>query len=61
LILPTLPVLDRALDLVTRYSLSHWDSMILGACQVAAITALFTEDIGAPRIIDGFQLINPFI
>src|SRR3954468_13223901 len=29
LILPTADVFDRALSLAERYSLSHWDSMIL--------------------------------
>jgi predicted nucleic acid-binding protein len=61
LLLPSGPVLDHALDLAKRYSLSHWDSMILGACRAAAITVLYTEDIGAPRTIDGIQLLNPFV
>jgi predicted nucleic acid-binding protein len=60
LLLPSAPVLDHALDLAKRYSLSHWDSMILGACQAAAITVLHTEDMGAPRRIDGIELLNPF-
>lgn len=38
-----------------QYSLSHWDSMILGACKEAAVATLYTEDMGAPRIIDGFN------
>jgi hypothetical protein len=35
--------------------------MLLGACKVAKITTRYTEDIGAPRQIDGIQLDNPFI
>jgi predicted nucleic acid-binding protein len=61
LVLPTPLVIDHALDLCRRFTLSHWDSMILGACRDARITTLFTEDMGAPRIIDGIQLANPFI
>jgi predicted nucleic acid-binding protein len=61
LALPKAAVLDHALDLTERYSLSHWDSMILGACSDAGITVLYTEDMGAPRLIDGVQLINPLI
>jgi predicted nucleic acid-binding protein len=61
LILLSAPVLDHVLDLAKKYSLSHWDSMILGACRAAAITILYTEDIGAPRTIDGIQLLNPFV
>ena len=58
---PIEAVLDRALDLASRFSLSYWDSMILGACQEAGVTTLYTEDMGAPTTIDGIQLVNPLI
>jgi predicted nucleic acid-binding protein len=61
LVMPTPDVMDRALDLAERYSLSHWDSMILGACQEAGVTTLYSEDMGAPRVYDGIELINPFV
>src|SRR5437762_1550253 len=61
LVLPTPAVLDHALDLVAKYSLSHWDSMVLGACLDANVTTFYTEDIGAPRTIAGIQLVNPFV
>lgn len=61
LVFPTIGVLDHALDLAKRYSLSHWDSMILGACKEAGVTTLYTEDMGAPTNIDGIQLLNPLI
>ena len=61
LILPTPNVVDAALDLTGRYSLSHWDSMILGACKAAGVFTLYTEDMGASIRYDGIQLINPFI
>ncbi|CEF48442.1 unnamed protein product [uncultured bacterium] len=59
--LPSLDVLDNALDLSARYSLSHWDSILLGACRVAGANTLYTEDMGAPVVIGGIQLVNPFI
>ena len=61
LMLPTPAVFDLALGLTDRFSLAHWDSMILGACQAANIATLYTEDMGAPRTIDGIQLINPLL
>lgn len=61
LVLPTAQTFDAALELSERFSLSHWDSMILGACRTAGATRLFSEDIGAPRTIDGIELINPFL
>ena len=61
LTLATAAVLDHALDFAKRYSLSHWDGMILGACKDAGVTTLYTEDMGAPTTMDGIQLVNPFI
>src|SRR5260370_24365339 len=52
LVMPTPAVLDRALDLAERFSVSHWDAMIIGACQEAGLATLYTEDIGAPTTID---------
>jgi predicted nucleic acid-binding protein len=60
LVMPTPAVLDRALDLTARYSLSHWDSMLLGACIEAGVTTLYTEDMGSPTTFDSVQLVNPF-
>lgn len=58
--MPTASVLDRALELTGRYSLSHWDSMLLGACLAAGVDTLYTEDMGAPTTYDGIRLVNPF-
>lgn len=58
--LPVEASLDRALRYAAVYSLSHWDSMIVAACAEAGVTTLFTEDMGAPRVIDVAPLINPF-
>jgi predicted nucleic acid-binding protein len=58
---PTVRVFEASLDLRTRYSLSHWDSMLLGACKDAGIATLYTEDMGAPIAYDGIQLVNPFL
>ena len=37
LAMPESAVFDRALSLAERFSLSHWDSLILGACQAAGL------------------------
>jgi predicted nucleic acid-binding protein len=60
-IMPTPQVLDRALDLAHHFSLSHWDSMLLGACNECGVDTLYTEDMGSPTTYDGIQLLNPFI
>ena len=61
LAMPTPGVFDLALDMAARFSLAHWDSMLLGACKAAGIVNLYTEDMGAPRVIDGVTLINPLV
>ena len=59
--LPSLVVLDEALAFSGKYSLSHWDSMLLGACVDAGVNRLYTEDMGAPVVIGGIMLLNPFV
>ena len=61
LVMPTQQVADHAIELTGRYSLSHWDAMLLGACKDVGVTTLYTEDMGAPASFDGIQLINPFV
>ena len=59
-VMPTASVLDRALDLTGKRSLSHWDSMLLGACLDAGVDTLYTEDMGAPTTCGSIRLLNPF-
>lgn len=57
--LPTWTVIDRAENLMSRFSLSHWDSMIVAACLEANVQTLYTEDFGYSSI-DGLEIVNPF-
>lgn len=61
LLMPTSAVFDQAMVLAEHHSLAHWDSMLVAACQTSGIGTLYTEDMGAPRTIDGVQLVNPLI
>ena len=61
LVLPTPEAFDAAMELCERFSLSHWDGMIVGASRAAGASRLYTEDIGSPRTIDGIELVNPFV
>lgn len=58
--LPTWAVVDRALSLMSRHSLSYWDGMIVAACAEAGVTRLYSEDITGYPSLDGVELINPF-
>ncbi|REJ46759.1 MAG: PIN domain-containing protein [Microcystis wesenbergii TW10] len=56
--LPTWAVINRAEDLISRFSLSHWDSMVVAACLEANVETLYTEDFGYSDI-DGLKIVNP--
>jgi len=57
--LPSWAVIDRAEELMSRFSLSHWDSMVVAACLEANVETLYTEDFGYSDI-DGLKIVNPF-
>jgi predicted nucleic acid-binding protein len=48
-------------SLQTRHALSFWDALLVAACVHGGIQVLYTEDMGAPRQIDGMALVNPFL
>jgi predicted nucleic acid-binding protein len=60
LVLPTAPVLDRSRNLISAYSLSHWDSLLVAAAIEAGVDRLYTEDLQAGATYDGVTIINPF-
>lgn len=49
-----------ALDLSRRFSLSHWDSMLLAACVEAGVTTLYSEDLSNGVRYDSVLVVNPF-
>jgi predicted nucleic acid-binding protein len=60
LVLPTPDVIPRALELTRRYSLSHWDSLLLAACILAGIDTLYSEDLSRGMSYDSVTVLNPF-
>mgnify|MGYP006445414527 CR=1 FL=1 len=58
--LPTWTVIDRAEHLMSRFSLSYWDGMIIAACLEANVKKLYTEDFGYSNI-DSLEIVNPFL
>lgn len=48
-------------DLQKRFSLSFWDALLITSCILGGVQTLYTENIGAPRVIDGLSLVNPFL
>ena len=58
--LPTAEVFDRSFDLRTRYSLSHWDGLLIAACRIAGVRRLYSEDMQDGADCDGVRIDNPF-
>jgi len=50
----------KSFDLISRYSLSHWDAMLIAACKEAGVTTLYSEDMQDGMDYDGVQIVNPF-
>ncbi len=60
-LLPAPQLWPAARDLQSRYALSFWDALLVGAPIQGGVQTLYTEDMGAPRVIDGLSLVNPFL
>ena len=60
LILPTDQVLDLAIDFHDRYSLSHWDSLLIAASADAGVSTLYSEDMQSGAVYGQVRIMNPF-
>lgn len=58
---PTARVFERSFLLHEHFSLSHWDSLLVAACQEAGVTRLYTEDMQHGADYDGVTIVNPFL
>ena len=58
---PTAKVFERGFVLHERYSLSHWDSLLVAACLEAGVTCLYSEDMQHGADYDGVNIVNPFV
>jgi predicted nucleic acid-binding protein len=58
--LPGPQVFARYFILHSRFSLSHWDAMLLAACKEAGVTTLYSEDLDPGTDYDGLTVVNPF-
>jgi predicted nucleic acid-binding protein len=61
LVIPTPSAFPTYFDLFSRFSLSHWDAMLLAASKEAGVTTLYSEDMDAGTDYDGLRIVNPFI
>ncbi len=56
---PSTTIFDISHDLSSRYSLSHWDSLLVAACIEAGVDTLYSEDMGDGAVYDSVTIINP--
>jgi predicted nucleic acid-binding protein len=61
LVVPTVSAFPTYFDLFSRFSLSHWDAMLLAACKEVGVTTLYSEDMHAGTDYDGLKIVNPFV
>ena len=61
LVIPNAPMFSTYFDLHARFSLSHWDSMLLAACKEAGVNTLYSEDMDSGTDYDGLTIVNPFV
>jgi predicted nucleic acid-binding protein len=59
--IPTVKIFPLAMQLYGRCSLSHWDSLLIAACQEAGVSRLYSEDTQHGADYDGVKILNPFV
>jgi predicted nucleic acid-binding protein len=61
LVVPDLDDILAAIDLHRLHGFSFWDALVLRAAKESACTILYSEDLQSGRVIDGVQIVNPFV
>jgi predicted nucleic acid-binding protein len=60
IVYPTSVSLTQSLALSSVHSLSHWDSLLIAACNEAGITTLYSEDLSHNMTYGTVTVLNPF-
>lgn len=58
--LPTPKIFAASFQVRKRHFLSHWDSLLIAACQEAGVERLYSEDMQHGTDYDGVHVENPF-
>lgn len=54
-------IIYSAIDCSTANNISFWDALIISAAESANCNQLFSEDLNNGQIINGVEIVNPFI
>lgn len=60
-ILPNWGAMVQAQSLMSRFSLSLWDCMLIAVCLESGVQRLYSEDFSAYQKIDSLEIVNPFL
>jgi predicted nucleic acid-binding protein len=58
--MPSESIFEISFDVCSRFSLSHWDGMLLAARKASSVSMLYSEDMAAGMEYDGVTIVNPF-
>lgn len=58
--MPQVNLLASSLQLSAKYSLSHYDSLLLAACIEAGVDTLYSEDLSHNTTYGSVTVVNPF-
>lgn len=58
---PSLTLLQRALQLHSRYQISWYDALIVAAAQAGRCAVLYSEDLSSGQDYGDVRVINPFV
>ena len=58
---PTVGDILAAIDLHRLYRISLWDTLILRCAKQTGCSVLLTEDMQHGQVIDGVEIVNPFL
>jgi predicted nucleic acid-binding protein len=58
---PTVNDILAAIDLHLRLSLSYWDALVLRMAKQSGCAIVLSEDMQHGKIVDGVEIVNPFI
>jgi len=61
LFIPDLDDILAAIDLHRLHGFSFWDALVIRAAKESACTILYSEDLQPGRVVDGVQIVNPFV
>lgn len=57
---PTPASVPLYFNVFARFSLSHWDALLVAACKEAGATTLYSEDMQDGADYDGVKIVDPF-